>query len=57
MSSIGLRQNDEHVQGFLASDGKFLKREEAYMVAVRAGQIDWNKKTAPKYVLFSEDLW
>lgn len=39
-------------QGFLTSEGRFVTREEAVMIAYRALQIKEKKKT-----LYSEDLW
>lgn len=40
------------VQGFVTSDGRFVDRAEAAVIAFKAGQID-----KPKDELFSEDLW
>lgn len=44
------------VQGFINNYGKFLNREEAFKIAMKAGQIlDLNNTRSE--VLFSEDLW
>ena len=45
----------DSVQGFLTSQGVFLGREEALVVAQAAGQLV--QKTHPLDKLYSEDLW
>lgn len=48
-----------HKEGFLDSDGKFLNRTEAMLVAVECGQLR-RREDAQFYQgpeLFSEDLW
>lgn len=42
-------------QGFLTNTGRFVTREEACVIAMRAGQI--KEKTGPAHILFSEDMW
>lgn len=44
-------------QGFLLSNGMFVRRKPALGVARRAGQITIEKCHAPGIGLFSEDLW
>lgn len=44
----------EREQGFIDSNGRFLRRDEARDVALAARQID---KTKHKGLLYSEDLW
>lgn len=45
-------------QGFIDNRGVFLSREEALIVAEKAGQINEHReKTDPEYMLFSEDLY
>lgn len=46
-------QYDE--QGFLLSDGNWVRRKVALIIAVRSGQIKEGKW--PAHGLFSEDLW
>jgi len=41
-------------QGFITSDGEFVSREDAYRIALQAGQGQLSKGKAR---LFSEDLW
>lgn len=41
-------------QGFVTEDGRFLEREEAFVYALRFGQL---KNTKLRRLLFSEDLW
>lgn len=48
----GMPEND---QGFIDSDGRYLSREEALIVAKEAGQL--LRKTGNEYELFSEDLY
>jgi hypothetical protein len=45
----------EHEQGFLLSDGRFVRRKPALFIAQNAGQI--LRETAPQHGLFSEDVW
>lgn len=45
------------VQGFVANDYEFMGREEAWIVALRAGQFDPAKATGQHGTLYSEDLW
>lgn len=42
-------------QGFVTEKGQFLKRDEAYRVAIKAGQFLKEPCAPPN--LFSEDLW
>lgn len=42
-------------QGFLTSDGRFVDRVEAFVIAEQAGQLMWDPSVPG--VLFSEDLW
>lgn len=42
-------------QGFLDNEGRFVGRQEACRIAMRAGQV--KVKTSPSWVLFSEDIW
>ena len=44
-------------QGFVDNNGAFLTREEAFVVATRAGQIKHKSGNPNSEVLFSEDLW
>lgn len=45
-------------QGFLTSDGAFVRRKPAAVIAERAGQLGVIRpKTNPVDQLFSEDLW
>lgn len=39
-------------QGFLTSAGRYVDRDDAYLIAASAGQVDFE----PRH-LFSEDLW
>ena len=39
------------VQGFVTNTGEFVNRSEAYVIAVRSGQV------TSKQQLFPEDLW
>ena len=43
-------------QGFMASDGRYVTRREAWMIADAASQIN-RQGGGPDGVLFSEDLW
>lgn len=43
-------------QGFLTSKGRFVSREEAYKIAVKAGQVTAGA-TISDYKLYSEDLY
>ena len=43
-------------QGFVTSDGRFVDREEAWRIAVDAGQVTEVAQTSRRE-LFSEDLW
>lgn len=44
-------------QGFVLSNGEFVRRKEALQVAIEAGQLDIEDCHAPSIGLFSEDLW
>lgn len=46
-------QRDE--QGFILSDGSWVRRKPALYIAIRSGQIKEGKW--PAHGLFSEDLW
>ncbi len=43
-------------QGFLTNTGKYVSREEAVKIALKAGQVTYEKLVV-KDRLFSEDLW
>lgn len=43
-------------QGFVTDCGRFVSREEAMDIAIRAGQVKDGKTVNPRR-LFSEDLW
>lgn len=55
----GIDSGGEAIQGFLDSEGNFLNREQAFILASKNGQL--KRRTGPKYYqgneLFSEDLW
>lgn len=55
MSEWGFDQGPHHEQGFLTSDGYFLRRKPALIVAEEAKQLI--RRTAPSSGLFSEDVW
>lgn len=42
-------------QGFLLSNGRWANREDAWLVAVAAGQLTARARSGPD--LFSEDVW
>ncbi len=44
-----------NVQGFVTSNGRFVQRDEACVIATKADQI--KVKTNPAHLLFSEDVW
>ena len=44
-------------QGFVDQFGCFYTRDQALQIAIKAGQIDLEKKSPPKHLLFSEDLY
>jgi hypothetical protein len=44
-----------HDQGFITGDGRFVTREEALAIALKAGQILPGKGLRP--MLLSEDVW
>lgn len=52
----GVRTKPED-QGFLTSDGEFVSREEAFMIATIAGQEFIDHPSRINGVLYSEDLW
>lgn len=45
------------IQGFVDQYGTFYTREEALVIATKAGQLEGRTKTNPSHKLFSEDLW
>ena len=47
-----IRHYEKEIQGFLTNTNRFVTREEAAIIALKAGQI-----TEPTNRLFSEDLW
>lgn len=53
---LGLPQLGTHEQGFLTSDGYFLRRRPAFVVAERAEQLKASK-TKVDGTLYSEDVW
>lgn len=44
-------------QGFLLSDGRFVNRKDALLVAISAGQVEYSKCHSAGIGLFSEDIW
>lgn len=56
-NGVGIRGTD--IQGFLDSEGNFLDREQAFILASKNGQL--KRRTGPNHYqgneLFSEDLW
>jgi hypothetical protein len=54
---IGVPDQGPLNQGFITSRGRYVGREEAVWVAIRAEQIILPKRTHPQTQLFSEDLW
>ena len=48
---------DGDIEGFIDNNGKFLNRDEAYMVAINFGQINRRPGGYNGPKLFSEDLW
>lgn len=52
MADLGIKTPITGKQGFVTSEGGFVGREEAAMIALHAGQIDGHRRE-----LFSEDLW
>lgn len=52
---FGLGPEAMREQGFIDSDGRWLRRKPACIIAKRAGQI--RNKTFPLDTLFSEDMW
>lgn len=53
--ATGRKTGGDDEQGFLTSDGQFVDRNEACIIAREAGQIE--TKHGPDDMLFSEDLW
>ena len=57
---LGLRsvpaETGESVQGFLTSENRFVDREEAFDIAVRAGQLNDRERGGSK-TLYSEDIY
>lgn len=52
------KTNEENeVQGFLDSDGKFLNRSEAFELASANGQLNRKQGTYNGNLLFSECIW
>jgi hypothetical protein len=49
-------ERNPYSQGFYTSHGRFVSREEAYKIALGAGQIK-EKETSFVGILFSEDLY
>jgi hypothetical protein len=45
------------VQGFVDNNYEFVGRDEAWIIAERAGQFDPKKATGTQGTLYSEDLW
>ena len=50
-------QTGGHRQGFITENGKFVSREEAWLIAAAAGQLLERAPTGNRGTLFSEDLW
>ena len=50
-------KNHSFIQGFVDKHGKFLTREEAYIVAKEANQIIRKTGNPDEPVLYSEDLY
>ena len=58
LSRLGLPEACHGEQGFVTSDGKFVDRQSAYEIAMRAGQILATAQSLfPGRDLFTEDLW
>ena len=53
MVALGMEWDADLEQGFVDQFGVWLTREEAYAMAVRAGQVEGNMRGR----LFSEDLY
>ena len=54
---IAIDKNPE-AQGFVTSEGRYVKRREAYQIASNSGQIRENPGIRNESkILFSEDLW
>lgn len=53
------RQIGPQEQGFLTSDGEYVDRKPAYLIALSAGQLTPAIMPGPDWTpdLFSEDLW
>ena len=49
-----IEKRNQKEQGFMTSEGRFVNRTEAMVIALESGQL--TKKTGFDY-LFSEDLW
>lgn len=54
-NSNGKGVNGTELQGFVDSNGAFLTREQAFVLAKAAGQLIDSRSPGP--VLFSEDVW
>lgn len=59
MRKEGIEESLKGEQGFITNTLKFVTREEAYVIAARAGQIVSHVPilTGRPMALFSEDLW
>lgn len=59
MEAIGIKHpvTKGTVLGFMADDGKFYNRKEAFAIAVKAGQTTKTIRKEYKESLYSEDLW
>ena len=45
------------MQGFVCNDYEFVARDEAWLIALRAGQFDPKDVTGQQGTLYSENLW
>ena len=52
-----IEQDSATEQGFITSEGRFVRRKLAARIARAARQIGRKKRTDPQDTLFSEDLW
>lgn len=56
MSAAGAKTSGS-IQGFLADNGEFLDRKEAFKIAAESHQLIPNRRYTPEDVLYTEDLW
>jgi hypothetical protein len=53
----GLRLKERDVQGFITSKNRFVDRKEAYIIAIKSGQIQSPSAEDELKDLYSEDLY